>query len=169
MNKEYAAALYECNQAIETAPENAEAYYRRGSVLQAMGDLPHALEDFDRAIEHDARLASAYLQRAKIHTEQGNLDLALADFGRLMQFRANDAESYLHRGICLAKKGLLGDAAADFQRVLKLTNHTDFAEPAKKYLRECQGQSPGSLPAPGGNGRARERSQPETRAEELNS
>ena len=36
------------------------------------------------------------------------------------------------------KKGLLREAAADFQRVLKLTNHSDFAEPAKQYLRECE-------------------------------
>ncbi len=76
VNKDYSAALHECNQAIETAPDLAEGYYRRGAVLQAMGDLSHALEDFDVALEHDPRLASAYLQRGKIHTENGSLDLA---------------------------------------------------------------------------------------------
>jgi len=53
--------------------------------------------------------------------------------------------------------------------VLKLTNHSDFADPAKKYLRECQGQAPPSLPASGGNGRAAASSVPETSAEEFNS
>jgi tetratricopeptide (TPR) repeat protein len=168
VNKDYSAALRECNQAIETAPELGEGYYRRGAVLQAMGDLSHALEDFDRALEHDPQLASAYLQRGKIHTEQGSLDLALADFEQFMALRANDPESYLHRGICLFKKGFLGDAAADFQRVLKLTNHTDFAEPAKEFLRECQDHPPGSLPAPGGNGSMGERSLPWTKSEEHN-
>ena len=55
-----------------------------------------------------------------------------------MTIRANDPETYLNRGICLVKKGLVSEAAADFQRVLKLTNHSDFAEPAKQYLRECE-------------------------------
>ena len=169
VNKEYGAALREYNEAIENSPENAEAYFRRGSVLQAMGDLTHALEDFDRAIEHDSRLASAYLQRGKIHTEKGELDRALADFGQLMTYRPNDAEAHLHRGICLVKKGLLADAAADFHRVLKLTNHSDFADPAKKYLRECQEQALGSLPPPGSNGKAAARALPDAKAEELNS
>jgi hypothetical protein len=52
--------------------------------------------------------------------------------------------------------------------VLKLTNHTDFAEPAKKYLHECQGDTPGSLPASGANGSTGERSLPWTKAEEQN-
>jgi tetratricopeptide (TPR) repeat protein len=169
VNKEYTAALREYNKAIEASPENAEAYFRRGSVLQAMGDVPHAIEDFDRAIDHDSRLAPAYLARAKIHTETGNLDLALADFEKLMAFRANDAESFLHRGICLLKKGFLGDAAADFQRVLKLTNHSDFAEPAKTYLHECQGPDYPTAPIHGANGASADRSVPETRAQELNS
>jgi hypothetical protein len=72
----------------------------------------------------------------------------------MMSLRANDPEAHLGRGICLLKKGLLTEAAADFQRVLKLTNHSDFAEPAKKYLRECQPAAPNSLPAASGNGSA---------------
>jgi Flp pilus assembly protein TadD len=169
VNKEYAAALREYNLALETSPENAEAYFRRGSVLMAMGDLTRALEDFDRAILHDGRLAAAYLQRGKIRTEQGNYDQALADFGQLMVYQANDPESYLHRGICLVKKGLLNAAAADFQRVLKLTNHSDYADPAKKYLRECQNPPAQPAAALGANGSTSARSFPETRAEELNS
>jgi hypothetical protein len=53
-----------------------------------------------------------------------------------MEIQPIDPELYLNRGICFFKKGLTVDAAADFQRVLKLTNHTDFAEPAKDYLRQ---------------------------------
>ena len=39
------------------------------------------------------------------------------------------------------KKGQSSDAVADFERVLKLTNHSDFAEPAKKFLRQFEGQA----------------------------
>ena len=103
-----------------------------------MGEKALALADFERAIERDPRFAPAYLQRGKICLESGDFDSALADFGMLMTLRANDPETHLNRGICLLKKGLVREAAADFQRVLKLTNHSDFAEPAKQYLRECE-------------------------------
>jgi len=138
VQKEYVAALHEYNQAIKTAPDLAEPYCRRGSVFQAMGEPALALADFDRAIERDPRMATAYLQRGKIRTENGDLENALADFGQLMNLKVNDAESYLNRGICLVKKGLVSAAAADFERVLKLTNHSDFADPARNYLRYCQ-------------------------------
>ncbi len=65
-----------------------------------------------------------------------------------MNLRANDPEAYLNRGICLLKKGLVREATADFQRVLKLTNHSDYAEPAKQYLRECE-SSVRQVTAPG--------------------
>ena len=72
-----------------------------------------------------------------MRTESGDFDGALADFGQLMLIRANDPDTYLQRGVCLVKKGLVNDAIADFHRVLKLTNHSDYAEPAKNYLRQA--------------------------------
>ena len=112
-----------------------------------------ALADFDRAIERDPQFAPAYKQRGKLRLESGEYDSALADFSMLMTLRASDADSYLSRGICLFKKGLFRDATADFHRVLKLTNHSDFADPAKQYLRECEAGSAGLLPAAGTNGK----------------
>ena len=102
-----------------------------------MGKTAQAMTDLDRAIECDPRLPSAYLERGKMRTESGDFDGALADFGQLMLIRANDPDTYLQRGVCLVKKGLVDDAVADFHRVLKLTNHSDYAEPAK------------ALPSPG--------------------
>jgi len=141
VQKEYEAALHEYNQAIIVAPHLGEAYCRRGCVFRAMGQVELALADFDRAIERDPRLASAYLERGKTRTESGDLDGALGDFQQLMIIRANDPEFYLSRGICLMKKGLSSEATADFERVLKLTNHSDFAEPAKKYLHQYEAQA----------------------------
>jgi tetratricopeptide (TPR) repeat protein len=147
VQKEYDAALHEYNQAINFAPYSGEAFCRRGCVYRAMGQAELALADFDRAIGHDPRLASAYLERGKMRTENGDLDGALADFQQLMLMRANDPEFHLNRGICLMKKGLSSDAAADFELVLKLTNHSDFADPAKKHLRQVEGQAnPSSSP-----------------------
>jgi tetratricopeptide (TPR) repeat protein len=149
--KEFDAALREFNMAIHSAPDLAEAYYRRGSVYHEMGQSAQAMSDIDRAIDCDPRYASAYLERGKRRTELGDFDGALADFGQLMIMRANDPETYLQRGVCLVKKGLLSEAAADFRRVLKLTNHSDFAEPAKSYIHQIEVQA-GALPHSASNG-----------------
>lgn len=162
--KKYEAALRDYNQAIQTSPHLAEAYCRRGSLFQAMGEKALALADFERAIERDPELSAAYLQRGKMCLESGDFDSALADFGKLMTLRASDPESYLNRGICLVKKGHFDEAAADFQRVLKLTNHSDFAEPAKQYLRECASSARRSLPDAGANGSPATSSSPEPRS-----
>jgi tetratricopeptide (TPR) repeat protein len=155
--REYDSALAQFNRAIHIAPYLAEAYSGRGAVYQGLGDLERALADYSQAIQFDPRLATAFMQRAKIRADSGDLDGALADLSRVMDLHPTDPELYLNRGICFWKKGLLNDAALDFQRVLKLTNHSDFAEPAKTYLAQLAGHSPGApptsaLPPPQSNG-----------------
>jgi tetratricopeptide (TPR) repeat protein len=153
LRKEYDLALREYNRAIQAAPDLAEAYWGRGCIHQAKGDLALALADFQKAIDSDPRFGKAYLERARIRADLGDFDGALADFGQVTALQATDPGLYLCRGVCFLKKGLHKDAAADFRRVLKLTNHSDFAEPAKNYLQQCESQAfPSTLPAPNPNG-----------------
>jgi tetratricopeptide (TPR) repeat protein len=142
----YDAALAQFNKALEISPYLGEAYYLRGCVYEAQGKVDAALADFDHALKCDPQHPHAYLHRGRLRTEKGNLDEALHDFDQVMIMRPNDAECYLSRGVCLAKKGVLSDAVSDFQRVLKLTNHSDYAEPARYYLDQLGGENP--LPAP---------------------
>ena len=166
VQKDFDSALREYNQAVDAAPELAEAYCRRGLVYHEMGKMAQALIDLNRAIECDPRLSSAYLERGKMRTETGDLDGALADFGQLMLIRAHDPETYLQRGVCLVKKGLVNDAVADFHRVLKLTNHSDYAEPAKNYLRQVLENQGGTPPKFRGNGSSALPSAPQPRAQD---
>jgi tetratricopeptide (TPR) repeat protein len=145
---QHAAALAEFNKALEISPYLGDAYYHRGCVHEARGELEQALADFDQALRCDAQLAHAYLHRGRIRTEKNDYDGALADFDQVMIMRPNDAECYLNRGVCLARKGMLSDAIADFQRVLKLTNHSDYADPARFYLNQLGGENPLPSPAP---------------------
>jgi tetratricopeptide (TPR) repeat protein len=155
--KEYGPAQDAFSRAVRIAPYLAEAYCGLGMAYQGLGDPQRALAEFDRAIEYDPRTVPAFIQRARIRSESGDLDGALADLGRVMELQPSDPELYLNRGICLYKKGLLLEAATDFHRVLRLTNHSDFAEPAKDFLRRLDGQSadasaPASLMPPQANG-----------------
>jgi tetratricopeptide (TPR) repeat protein len=155
---QHEAALAEINKAIEISPYLGEAYFQRGCALEAAAKADLALVDFDHALKCDPQLAHAYLHRGRLRTEKGEFDAALADFEQVMNMRPNDAECYLNRGICLARKGMLSDAADDFRRVLKLTNHSDYADPARFYLDQLSGDqsgtAPSPLPSPNGNSHA---------------
>lgn len=153
--KEYEAAVAEFARAIRISPYLAEAYSGRGAAYSGLGDVERALADYEQAIQLDPRLIPALIQRARLRTESGDLDGALDDLTRVMEIHPSDPELYLHRGVCFLKQGLLSDATADFHRVLKLTNHSDFAEPAKSYLMDLEKIAAGlplSPPSPDTNG-----------------
>lgn len=146
------AALAEFDRALAISPYLAEVHYHRGCVHEATGLLEEALADFDQALRCDPQHAHSFLHRGRIRSEKGELDLALADYDRVMMMRPNDAECYLNRGICLARKGIISDAILDFHRVLKLTNHSDYAEPARFYLNQLSADESTSSPLPSPNG-----------------
>ena len=171
--KEYEPALDHFSRAVRIAPYLSEAYCGCGAAHQGLGDVERALAEFDRAIQCDPRMVPAFIQRARIRTEAGDIEAALADLSRVMDISPTDPELYLNRGICFLKKGLTAEAVADFQRVLKLTNHSDFAEPAKEFLRRLDGRSPevpapvsDPLPPPRANGEADSTVMPEPKTED---
>jgi tetratricopeptide (TPR) repeat protein len=131
---DYDAAMSSYNEVLKIAPYLGDAYLHRGCAREAKGDCQAALVDYDQALRNDPQLAGAYLHRGRVRTELGDLDTAEDDFNHYMVMRPNDVVGYLNRGICLAKKGDAIAAAADFHRVLKLTNHSDFADPARDQL-----------------------------------
>jgi tetratricopeptide (TPR) repeat protein len=146
--RQYDAAVYEFNKALEISPYLGVAYYQRGRVHEARGAIDLALADFDQALRRDAQIAHAYLHRGRIRTERGEFDSALADFDQVMIMRPNYVDCYLNRGVCLAKQGMLTEAILDFQRVLRLTNHSDYAEPALFYLNQLGGENRLPVPSP---------------------
>lgn len=141
-NREYDKALSEYDRAIAISPHRGESYLQRGCVHSARGSNELAIADFEKAIQYDPRLASAFIHRGRLRVLNQDLTEALEDFERAMALKPNDPEVYLNRGVCFAKKGIYPSAIADFERVLKLTNHTDFAEPANRYLQELGAMLP---------------------------
>jgi len=111
---------------------------QRGCVLAAQGDNERAIADFDKAVQYDPQLAAAFINRGRLRISSEDLEGALEDFEQAMSLKQNDPAVYLNRGLCYARLRVYPKAVADFERVLKLTNHTDFAEPANRYLREIR-------------------------------
>lgn len=127
-------ALAEFNWVLHVSPYLAEAYSHRATVYQARGMGDDALADLDQALRCDPQLAAAYLMRGRLLAERGSYEAAGADLDRYIGMRSSDVEGYLVRGLCRAREGRDVEAVADLQRVMKLTNHSDYTDPAQAEL-----------------------------------
>ncbi len=56
----YNEALLTLNTALITEPENADIYYQRGMVYDAMEKYPLAISDYEHAVKYNSGLAMAY-------------------------------------------------------------------------------------------------------------
>ncbi|MEO8593638.1 MAG: hypothetical protein ABI759_09965 [Candidatus Solibacter sp.] len=72
----------ECRRVLETAPDNAEDYLRRGWCQHAAGRLDDAIREYGASIRL-APLPLALQNRALAYLAQGQSALALADLARL--------------------------------------------------------------------------------------
>ncbi len=127
-------AIAEYSIAIKVDPTRTESYVRRGQAWSQKGDYGRAIADFDRALKVDPTLATAFDNRGVVLAARGDHEAAIADFDKASALCPTDVAPALHRGLSLAKLGENDRAADAFRTVLKLTNHSDFVEPARFHL-----------------------------------
>ena len=127
-------AIAEYSIAIRVDPTRTQSYLKRGQALLEKGDYGRAVADFDRTIAIDPYCGGAYLNRGIVEAARGNNEAAIVNFERAIEINPGQAAAILYRGLSLAKVGDTVRAADDFRRILKLTNHSDFTEPAKFHL-----------------------------------
>ena len=135
-------ALAEFDQALRISPYLGDAYFNRAAVYQALGRNDEALADLDQALRCDPQIAGAYLARGRLLANRGSLEAADVDLDRYLGMRPGDVEGYLHRGLCRARQGRDVEAVSDLQRVVKMTNHSDYAEPAQAALQALYAKVP---------------------------
>ncbi len=81
----YDEAIKECTEAIELAPDFAEAYRNRGLAYVQKGELDQAIADFDKAIELNPELAKAYNDRGYAYYLKGEVAKAVSDFEKCIE------------------------------------------------------------------------------------
>jgi tetratricopeptide (TPR) repeat protein len=145
LSGDYDRAIAEYSIAIKVDPKRTEIYIKRGQAWWQKGDYDLAIADFDRAMKLDPALAPAYLHRGIVLAARGDHGAAIADFDRATTLRPSDAAAVLYRGLSLAKQGETDRAADDFRHVLKVTNHSDFVEPARFHLAMLEADQASAL------------------------
>ena len=113
-------ALEEHTRAIESDPQNSEAYFQRALEKAALGRYEEAISDHDRALVLSPGNPEAYMRRGSAKSILGRLDSALEDHEQAVRLSPLDAETHAHRGATKAQLGRHEDAIADFDHALNL-------------------------------------------------
>jgi cytochrome c-type biogenesis protein CcmH/NrfG len=80
--KDYDAAVYELNRALDFAPNEAQLYFRLGEIYAKSARVDQAIVVLENAIELNPNYAEAYFALGNIHLQQGRLQQAAVSFKR---------------------------------------------------------------------------------------
>lgn len=106
-------------QAINLAPERAEAWATRGAALAANRQQTAALDAFGRALTLDARMVDARLARIDILIELGRDAEADKDLVVLREQAPTDPRAAYRRGVLAARKNDAAGVAREMAEVVK--------------------------------------------------
>ena len=118
-------AIEDFSKAIDLDPDNAKAYYNRGTARAQLEMHEAALADFDKAIELDPASATVYCNRGAIKAKMKRLREAIPDFSKAIELDPGDATAYYNRGVSKAALGRHSDAERDFEAAGALGHDVD--------------------------------------------
>jgi tetratricopeptide (TPR) repeat protein len=142
-----AEMISESNAAIQSNPNDVEAYYKRAMAYMLERDYDSAFQEFNRAIELNPDYAPAITKRGVIYGIKGEFDLAVKDFNRAIELDPVYPPTYLNRGICYYETDNTGLALRDLDKVLEISSEPMLVKQARQYsvlckrrndLRECE-------------------------------
>jgi predicted O-linked N-acetylglucosamine transferase (SPINDLY family) len=103
-----------------------------GLVLQALGKLDAAIEQYRQAIVYQPNNAEAHNNLANALMEQGKLDDAVQHYRNALSIKPNFAEAHNNLGSSFQKQGNLEKAIVQFRKALSIK--PDFAEAYSNQL-----------------------------------
>lgn len=124
-----AAAVESYTKAIESKPDYAEAYVKRGLARRAAGDLAGSIDDYEKASSIDPKatsnnrfVAESYSNRGYNKLNEMDVDGAIWDFTRAAEIFPAEADHYYKRGHARLIKEDFDGAVADFDKALGLAD-----------------------------------------------
>ncbi len=116
-------AISLADQAIQSNPNDADAYNARGLALYGKNNkdlTKKSIEDFDKAIQLKPDFFQAYGNRGNSNCDLGMYDKAVADQDKAIQLSPDNALAYNCRGWAYYKKEMYAKAIEDCTRSLEL-------------------------------------------------
>lgn len=91
----YKDSLLTLNTALITEPENADIYYQRGMVYDAMNKYPLAISDYKLAVKHNPNLTMAYYSLAVDYDLMKNYPEAKQWYQKFIDKSQNQEDEYV--------------------------------------------------------------------------
>jgi len=119
-------AIGQYEQALQVAPDDAEAHYNLGVALEQMGRVPEAIEHYEQALRLRPEYAAAYSNLGSISLRLGKVPEAIAQYERALQFEPDMAEAYYNLGLALKQAGRVEEAIKRYTEAIRIK--PDYAE-----------------------------------------
>ncbi|MBS1779524.1 MAG: tetratricopeptide repeat protein [Bacteroidetes bacterium] len=103
---QYLRALNDINKVLEQEPDNARAYYVKGSCEDQDGDYQQAIGSFNKAIEYGDGDPIFYLGRGIAEVKSGNAQDAITDMGHVIDHNPKSGQAWYWRGLAKEQIGL---------------------------------------------------------------
>ena len=108
------------DEAIRINPQDAMAYYNRGSMYRQLGQYERAIQDHDEAIRLDPQSTWAYHNRGIAYDELGQYERAIQDYDEVIRINPQNAIAYYNRGLTYAELGKSVESERDIQKAKEL-------------------------------------------------
>jgi Flp pilus assembly protein TadD len=105
---------------VEKNPNDFEAHYNLGAMLQARGQLKEAISEYEHAVRLQPDDATANNALGEALLQDGSSDEAVRHFQIALKFRPDYFDAHYNLGIALAGEGDLRGAAEEFQNAVRL-------------------------------------------------
>lgn len=124
---DYRQAEYICREIINIDPENAEAYYMLGIVLQSKNQFDDAIRCYQEATRINPQHFSAHFQLGIALYNRRQLDEAIASLESALLLNPNFDEAYCSLGMIFRERGQHTEAINYFQRAIQLNPKSAWA------------------------------------------
>ncbi|HEX5036938.1 MAG TPA: tetratricopeptide repeat protein [bacterium] len=112
-------ALYDYSLCLALDPQNAEAYYNRGTTSLLLGDLWGCVEDLETSAKKDRHFTAALLNAANARLELGDGEKAAALYERARETSPTEAQACFASGMARWARGDARGAIDDFTLAIK--------------------------------------------------
>lgn len=112
--------ILEKTRQIESNPNDADAFYRRGILFAQTLAFERAISDYGKSIELDPSNPEVYVNRGTAFAKLGESKQALANYGKALEISPEDSSVFYNRGITHYALKENQAAISDYNQAIKL-------------------------------------------------
>ncbi|MBN1275946.1 MAG: DUF898 family protein [Deltaproteobacteria bacterium] len=119
-NQQLLQEIKKLDDVIKKEPRNADAFYNRGRLYAAKGEIPQAIKDYSQALEIDDKNVDSFYNRGLLYAEMERYEEAIKDFDSAIKLDPRAADAYCNRGNAHYLMGRTDAAIVDYSEALKI-------------------------------------------------